>query len=246
MLRGVAVSADSNRVFVTRFVSPAANGEVYEVSASSLSLTRTFVLANDLGEENVSDPDNSFNSRGVPNYLSSVVISPDGKRAWMPSKKDNVDRGLFKDGRTPSFESTTRTIISPIDLVANTELADERVDFNDSDSANAAVFSQYGDLLFVALQGSNEVAVVDANQGTVIATLMTEAAPQGLALSNDGKLYVNNFLSRSVSTFDVNAILNGGGNVLVRRNRRMLLPMSCCLQRYSKVRKSSTRRLICE
>jgi len=107
---GVSVDPTGDRIFVTRFISPVDHGEVVELSAQDLSIVRTFDLAMDPG------PDTEASSRGVPNYLRQVSVSPDGAYAWVPSKKDNTERGLARDGEIPTFETSVRTIISYIDL----------------------------------------------------------------------------------------------------------------------------------
>ena len=227
--RGLAISGDSSRILVTRFLSAPARltdpgnpasivlpeGEVREIDAASFAVVRTFPLHFDAG------PDTEGSGRGVPNYLGAVVISPDGQRAVIPSKKDNVARGSFLDGEPLSFESRTRTILSEIDLVANVENEPARVDFNDRAMAQSVVFSPLGDLVFVAFQGSNLVEVRDANQPTLrLGSLPTGLAPEGLALDVDGLgrtlLYVQNFLSRSVSVLDVSALVAGTGNALTQ------------------------------
>ena len=125
--RGIAVSGDSKRILVTRFVSAFAEtgavGEVYEIDAATFSVTRTIELAFDPG------PDTESTGRGVPNYLSSVVISPDGKTAWIPSKKDNIARGNYRDGEDLTFETQTRAIVSQIALTTNAEVLSKRIDF---------------------------------------------------------------------------------------------------------------------
>jgi DNA-binding beta-propeller fold protein YncE len=225
--RGIAIAGDSSRLHVTRFVSDPARltdpgnpatlvlpeGEVREVDLVSFSVVRTVTLHFDAG------PDTEASGRGVPNYLGSIHVSPDGLRALVPSKKDNVARGVFLDGEPLTFESRVRTILSEIDLVANAENAAARIDFNDRDMAQSALFSPLGDLVFVGLQGTNLVEVRDANQPTlVLAAVTTGRAPQGLALDVDGLgrtlLYVHDFLSRSVSIFDASALVDGSGNGL--------------------------------
>src|SRR4029079_7676444 len=79
---GIAVSADGNRVLVTSLISPQDRGEVHELDGATLARVRIHTLALDPG------PDGEAGSRGVPNYLRQVVISPDGTSAIVPSKKD--------------------------------------------------------------------------------------------------------------------------------------------------------------
>jgi cytochrome c peroxidase/streptogramin lyase len=206
--KGIAVASDSQRILVTRFLSaPAVAGsnapaEVYQVTASPFALTGSIALAIDPG------PDTENSGRGVPNYLNSITISPDGVRAWAPSKKDNVMRGSFRDGQPLNFESTVRTIVSQIDLGVSVEVLAGRIDFNDREMAFATCFSALGDYAFTALQGSNAIDVRDAYTGDLIASVDdTGRAPQGLVLSSDGStLYVHNFMSRTMAIYDVAGI----------------------------------------
>jgi len=205
--RGIAVTGDSSRVFVTRFISPATRGEVIEVNPSAFVVTRTFALATDPG------PDTEGGSRGVPNYLNGVTIQPDGRRAWVPSKKDNTLRGLFRDGLPLTFESTVRTIVSQIDLGSNAEVLANRIDLNDRDMANVVVFSPLGDYAFVSTQGTNLIEVIDAyNRRISTGIINLGRAPRGLLITPAGRLYVQSFMSRSVAVFDVSGILNSTTN----------------------------------
>ena len=39
----------------------------------------------------------------MPNYLGAAAISPDGTQAWVPSKQDNIKRGTLRDGAQPEL-----------------------------------------------------------------------------------------------------------------------------------------------
>jgi hypothetical protein len=204
--RGIAVTADGQRILVTRFISPSSIGEVTDVNATAFSVSSVIPLAKDPG------PDTPSSGRGVPNYISSISISPDGMRAWIPSKKDNTERGTFLEQEPLTFESTVRTIASKIDLSTNVEQLDERIDFDNSSMASAVAFSPRGDWAFVALTGNNQIDVRDAYSGSSVSGFNTGLAPQGLVLSPDGsRLFVHNFMQRSVSTFDVSELSLGTG-----------------------------------
>jgi len=205
--RGMAVDGNSSRLFVTRFVSPATRGEIIEVNPGAFAVTRTLTLATDPG------PDNEAAGRGVPNFLNSIAIQPDGRRAWIPSKKDNTLRGLFRDGNPLTFESTVRTIVSQVDLATNLEVLPDRIDLNDRDMANVVVFSPQGDYAFVSTQGTNQIEVIDAYNGRISTGIVNLGrAPRGMLITPAGRLYVNAFMSRSVSVFDVRGILDSTSN----------------------------------
>ena len=207
-LRGIAIDNDSNRILVTRFVSPEWGGEIYDVDVlgQTTRTRRIIALAIDPG------PDTTHGGRGIPNYISSLAISPDGVHARVPSKKDNIERGVFRDGQALTHESAVRTVISQIDLPSGHEDLAGRIDLDEQDMAFALAFSPLGDLLFTAIQGKNTVTVIDVYSGVEIAGIPTGLAPQGLTLDDQGRLYVQNFMSRSLSVFDVATLLTGTEN----------------------------------
>ena len=125
----------------------------------------------------------------------------------MPSKQDNILRGTLRNGANLNFQNTVRAIGSRIDLGTGTEDLASRVDLDNASVASAAVFDPYGTYLFVALETSREVAVMDAHGHWEIFRFTVGRAPQGLAISPDGqRLYVNNFMDRSVGVYDVSRL----------------------------------------
>lgn len=199
---GVSVDPSGERIFVSRFISPKDHGEVVELDAESLTTVRTFELALDPG------PDTEASSRGVPNYLRQVAVSPDGAFAWVPSKKDNTVRGQALDGQPLTFETSVRTIMSYIDLTENQEALDKRLDLNNRTLGLSVAFSSLGDYAFVGLLGNNAVEVLDAYSGGIVSgTFELGKAPDGLVLDDAGHLFVNSFLSRSVVVLDATGIL---------------------------------------
>ena len=203
--RGLAVNPNGSRLFVTEFISRGGVGRVYELRTSDLSLVRTLELGFDPG------PDTEASGRGVPNYLAAVVISPDGRDARVPSKKDNIARGMFRDSQPLTFDSMVRTIISKLDLVAGSEDLAARIDLNDRSMAQSLVYSPYGDLIFVATLGTNTVEVFDSRSGVLVSQVNTGLAPRGLVISGNN-LIVHNFLGRSVSIVDISALLAGSSS----------------------------------
>ncbi len=200
----LAISSDSSRVLVTRFISPETQGQIWDANSSSMTLTRTFALAFD------NSPDGENSGRGLPNYLIQVAIMPDGRRAWIPCKKDNIARGLFRDGQPLNHQNTVRSILTQLDLFTNAEIFAQRIDVDNHSLPGAVCFSPLGDLAYVAYQGNDEVRVFDTASGNNLSSIETGSAPQSLCLSPDGsRLYVLNFLSRSISAFDVGQVAAG-------------------------------------
>lgn len=206
--RGIAITGDGSRLLLTRFLSPDPQGEVIEMDLNTFTVKQTIALQIDPG------PDDEDQGRGLPNYLSTIAISPDGGEAWIPSKKDNIERGLGRDGLPLTFESTVRSIVSQIDLSASpaVEITEKRHDFNDRGIASAVAFNPLGNLVYVTTQGTATVEILDAYSGILRSGFETGGrAPQGLAVNPEGtRLYVQNFMSRSVSVFEINDTCDSG------------------------------------
>lgn len=210
--KGIAITSNGKKALVTQFISPEDKGLVREVNTETMA-SKTIELAFD------EQDDFEDRGRGVPNFISSVTISPDGEEAWVPSKKDNTARGIFRDGKTLTFDNTVRTIVSKINMASGTETLSSRIDINDADMACAVEFSPYGNIAFVALQGNNKVVMIDVEYQSRLGSLDTTGlAPQGMAINADGtRLFVHNFLSRTVRVFNTEDIVlanNQVGNVV--------------------------------
>lgn len=203
MPRGIAVNSDGTRVFVSQFISPQDHGIVREIDANSMKVTNEIDLAFDTAT------DFEDKGRGVPNYLASLTITPDESELWVPSKKDNTARGLFRDSLELTFDNTVRTIVSKITMSNSTEDLNSRVDINDADQACAVEFSPYGNIAFIALQGNGRITMINTEGNTRLGILETNGiAPQGLVFNSDGtKLYVHNFLTRNITVFDTRDII---------------------------------------
>lgn len=208
-LRGIAVESGSQVAYVTRFKSKMTGGQLHKVNLQSMSAMSTIALPVD-----TTTIDTENRARGVANYLSQVVISPDGARAVLPSKKDNIVRGKFRDGNNLVHDQTVRSILSQVNLQTAAEVFAEQIDFDDRAPARAALFSPSGDYLFVAQMEGNRVAIVDPYSRAVRGEINASSAPHGLYLDAVRKrLFVNNFLARSVTVHDVASVLSSESNV---------------------------------
>jgi hypothetical protein len=142
-----------------------------------------------------------------------TAISPDGRRLWVPSKKDNAFRGLHLDGRPFTHDSIVRSILTQIDLSTNAEAPGTRQDINDQGLPSAVCFSPLGDLAFVAFIGNDEALVFDTATGNALTGVKTGHAPHALCVDpGTGRLFVLNFLSRNVGVYDIAPLLAGSSS----------------------------------
>jgi YVTN family beta-propeller protein len=224
--RGLALDAAGNQLLVSCFVTPfqpgentglvesavdgqLVGGEVVVVNPGSMTVRRTIVLRHSEAF------DTTISGRGVPNYLGAPAISPDGLSAWVPSKQDNVKRGTLRDLRNLDFQNTVRAISSRIDLDTQAEDHPARIDHDNSSVASAALHHPSGAYMFVALETSRHVAVVDAYGERELFRVDAGRAPQALELSSDGRtLFVHNFMDRSIGVYDLTRLLDFGETVL--------------------------------
>jgi YVTN family beta-propeller protein len=220
--RHLALTQAGAQLLVSRFITPPqpgeatatvqtsvggvpVGGEVLLVDPASLTLTRTIEL------QHSTKADTETSARGVPNYLGAPAISPDGKSAWIPSKQDNIQRGRLRDQHDLDFQTTVRAITSRIDLTSKAEDYPARVDLDNSSVASAALYDASGAYLFVALETSRELAVLDASGKRELFRVDAGRAPQGLALSADGRsLFVHNVLDRSIGVYDLSPLVDLG------------------------------------
>lgn len=214
--RALAVSGDGSRVLVTRFLSAPNRGEVWEVNTSTFTLERTIPLRKVGGDDN---RDGTAGGRGVPNYLVGVAYAPDGQTALVTANKANIDRGLLTHDDLDQ-DNTVRNLLVRLDLTAGA--VDSLVDIDNSDSASAVAHSPLGDYVFVALQGTNEVLVLDALEGdmslglgSLVTRLGSGLAPQGLCVDpTTERLFSADFMDRSVTAFEASSLFRDGAKTL--------------------------------
>ncbi len=209
--RAMALSGDGKRLYVTRWISPKDHAEVAKISTGGLALDKVIRLALD----STSD-DTKSSCRGVLNGLNSIIISPDGQRAYVPSIKDNILRGLARDGNTPTFETTVRSMVSVLDLDKDEELFGSRIDLDDENLPSAVDFDRFGTRLFISLLASNAVSVIDP-QGKRIARMYSNTdggLPAVNQLGNIGvvadpdakKAFVNYLTTRDAAVYDISRL----------------------------------------
>lgn len=223
--RHLALSSNANLLYVSRFITPpvagestrrvavSGGGEIMRVNAISMQPLGTAVLP----YNNVEDADNQ--SRGIPNYLTAPAISPHGRAAVVGAKLDNIYRGTMRDGNSREHNVLVRAMAATINLNTFTETVANRIDFDNNSPPSAVAFGPTGNFLFVIHEASRLFEVIDFYRGETVFSTNTGFAPQGLALSADGRqLYIHSYLSREVSFFDLSQLIDGeSDNAVVTR-----------------------------
>lgn len=219
--RHLSITGDGTRVLASRFITPPVTGEgtatintagqggqVLEINPATLTVVKTIILAHS------ETPDTSTGARGIPNYLGAAAISPDGLSAWVPSKQDNIRRGMLRSGTQLNHDMTVRAIASRIALGTGTEDVASRVDFDNAGMPAAIAYDPWGVYAFCALEASRAVAVFDMWARREVLRIPVGRAPQAVLVSPDGgTLYVHNYMDRTVSAHDITPVIRGGESV---------------------------------
>ena len=165
-------------------------------------------------------PDAENQGSGVPNYLGALAISPDGTSAWVPSKQDNIARGTLRSGANLNFQNTVRAISSRSISTANAEDYARASTTTTPASRARRVYDRYGVYLFVALETSREVAVVDAHGSAEFFRIHGRPRAAGpRRLARRPPLFVNNFMDRTVGVYDLSALRTAGSRTCRRSPR---------------------------
>lgn len=165
--------------------------------------------------------DTSVSNSGIPTWLESAAISPDGLFGALGGLQANVVRGLHRNGRPLTFETTLRAILIRFDPATGDELPLGRRQFDNRGLTSAVVLTPRGDTLYVAHRGSRAVERMDRFTGAGAGALLDVGfAPSGLAISPDGRwLAVESTYSREVRFFDLDVRglpIDRGAHSLVR------------------------------
>jgi len=220
--RHIALDTNQQKLYVSRFITPllpgedtanpivddgtrAYGGEVVVLGSTNLQIQDTIIL------EHADKLASEHEGPGVPNYLGAAAISPAGGVAWIPSKQDNILAGDLRGGDGITFDQTVRAVSSKVDLTSNTEIISDRIDHDNASVSASSVFDPFGVTLFTALEGNRQISVIDVNTAIEVGRFDTGRAPQGMTISADGKkLYVHNFMDRSIGIYNIEGIVSNG------------------------------------
>ena len=198
-LRNLAYIARQNVILAPQFIADTQKGATVQwVDAQNMRVENQKDLEPTLVNDGLS------NGRGYPNYLGPMAINPEQSMAWIPAKKDNLFRGIQREGSPLLFDHTVRSIAVALDLDTQQERDDFRIDIDNSDFASAATFNAFGNIMYVATMGSQTITAVDGyNPSNQSVFSSYGEGPISMIGNGDAtRLYVHNQLSRKISVFE--------------------------------------------
>jgi len=170
--RGIAVSADTTRLYVALSGSP--NG------------------GPNVDESKLPPPDRRFDGIGVVDLQSHKLINT------FPSNADPETFAISHDGKTLYTSNEDTGMLSAIDLGSGTIRASVTVG---SEPEGVAV-SQDDRIVYTACETSNQVYAIDTRTMKVVATIATAARPRSVLLSTRSHSgYVTDEFGGSITVF---------------------------------------------
>lgn len=136
------------------------------------------------------------------NLLQSIVLSPDGKTAYLPHTRSN------STNKALTLDSTVFPTLSLVDLSTQQHLVGQHIELFTLDPPAVglpfdAAFTPDGHELWVANAASNDITVIDVTDRQRVAHIEVGDNPRGIAIAPDGAMaYVNNTLAGTVSVID--------------------------------------------
>jgi len=201
------------RVVVSRWRSPDTGGELAVLNLLDGSLEIVHLAV---------DPQMASDTEigGVPSYLESLAVSPDGRLLLVASLQAAIGEGTYRVGRPLRFETTVRATLSfveiPTDGSALLEDFGRRRQLDNRGYANAVVFSERGDFAYIATRGNRTVERYDVLADTLSGSIQDLGyAIEGLARQG-ATLFIDASLSRTVDA----VMLDEGLEAFVPRDAR--------------------------
>ena len=213
---GLALSSDGERLYVTHLLSAA----VTVLPADTVQVYLPLVLKQGTGGVQM--------ARGVPggrgralstaemgsglvvaiplfpdsNLSQSIVLSPDGSRAYVPHTRSNTGNQAL------TFDTTVFPLVSILNTDSNQHMLGQQLDLGTLDPPGVglpfdAALTPDGKELWVVNAASNDLTVVDLAGRSLVAHIEVGDNPRGIVFSADGAtVYVNNTLAGTVSVVD--------------------------------------------
>jgi YVTN family beta-propeller protein len=207
---GLALSDDGRTLYVTHLLSGAMTVITVRPHRTYLPLLRNDVPTgpSPLAEAQGSSPPFLVSHLQLwpdSNLVQSIVLSPDGERAYIPHTRSNTSN------RALTFDTTVFPVVSAVRLSGLAHLVGQHIALETIDPPGVglpfdAAFSPDGSAIWVLNAASNDITVADLDTRQRLAHIEVGDNPRGIVLSPGGDTaYVNNTLSGSVSVVDTTA-----------------------------------------
>ena len=204
---GLAISNDGRRLYVTHLLTSQIT--VIQVRLHNVLLPLLVRAGSGSGRAMSSPgarwsdyPSTSISLWPDSNLVQSIVLSPDGLRAYVPHTRSN------SANRAITFDTTVFPLVSLLDLESGKQMIGKQIDLGTLDPPGVglpfdAAVSRDGATLWVVNAASNDISAVDLDRNRLIAHVEVGDNPRGIVLSPDGETaYVNNTLAGTVSAID--------------------------------------------
>jgi len=206
---GMALSADGGTLYITHLLSNVISVVTLRpfVIYLPLVVNSTFGFQGSLSSPHFPVPNTALPTTSIPlfpdgNLVQSIVLSPDGRLAYVPHTRSN------SSNRALTFDTTLFPLVSLLDLSAMEHLVGQQFDLGTLDPPGVglpfdAAVTGDGQELWVVNAASDDVSVIDLAGRTLAAHIEVGANPRGIVLSPDGATaYVDNTLAGTVSVID--------------------------------------------
>jgi YVTN family beta-propeller protein len=207
---GLALTEDGRTLYVTHLLTSTVS--VFTVSPALIYLPLLFrggtgaAIANALPCA-IRSPRMTHAIRLWPdsNLVQSIVLSPDGQRAYIPHTRSNTAN------RALTFDTTVFPLVSILDLTSEQHLIGQQFDLGTLDPPGVGLpfdgaVTPDGKQLWVVNAGSNDISVVDLAARRLTAHIQVGDNPRGIVLAPDAQsAYVNNTLAGTVSILDTDS-----------------------------------------
>ena len=206
---GLALSADGRTLYITHLLTNA----ITVITVEPYTIYLPIVQSSNSGFGSASFASNRLTVHSqvltstIPlwpdsNLVQSIVIAPDGQRAYIPHTRSNSNNQAL------TLDTTVFPLVSLIDLPTRHHLVGQQFNLEILDPPAvglpfAAAFTPDGGELWVLNAASNDITVIDIANRQRVAHIEVGDNPRGIVISPDGETaYINNTLAGTVSVID--------------------------------------------
>ncbi len=208
---GLALTNDGSTLYVTHLLTNTITALAVQAHAIYLPLVENTTSSETLvvyrsptnpTQQQANNQQSSISLWPDSNLGQSIVISPDGQRAYIPHTRSN------SSNRALTFDTTVFPVVSLIDLDTNQHLVGQQFDLGTLDPPGVglpfdAALTPDSKELWVVNAASNDLTVINLVTRQLAAHIEVGDNPRGIVLSPQGDLaYVNNTLAGTISVID--------------------------------------------